>query len=261
MSYFVIPMAGLSSRFFNAGYLIPKYQLYIKSTTMFLWSVESFKKYFNTDKFLFICRNVYETPAFIKNEISKISLNSYSVLVLEKETLGQADTVYQGLAMMNLLNSDEDVYIFNIDSRIEFFEKPEYAENGEVDGYLEVFKSDGEHWSFVEPGANCSVLRTTEKIRISELCSDGLYYFKRISDFAMIFEEMRRARQFNHNELYIAPMYNSMIKNSSMNVKYRLVPRSKVIICGTPDEYRSMAKYYELTEKDNQSKLEIKATK
>ena len=239
MSYFVIPMAGLSSRFFKAGYSVPKYQLNINSSSMFLWSVESFKNYYSSDRFLFICRDVYETPAFIEKEINKISLPSYDIAVLEKETLGQADTVYQGLAKMDLLNSDEDVFIFNIDSRIEFFEKPDYVKNGEVDGYLEVFKSDGEHWSFVEPGSNCSVIRTTEKERISDLCSDGLYYFKRISDFTRVFERTRNAGQFSHNELYIAPMYNSLIK-SEMNIKYQLVPRSKVIICGTPEEYRAM---------------------
>ena len=241
MSLFVIPMAGLSSRFFKAGYSVPKYQLNINSSSMFLWSIESFKKYFSSDRFLFICRNVYETPVFIENEINKISLQSYDITVLEKETLGQADTVYQGLTKMNLLNSDDDVYIFNIDSRIEFFEKPDYAENGEVDGYLEVFKSDGEHWSFVEPGKNCSVIRTTEKERISDLCSDGLYYFKRISDFTRVFERARSAGQFSHNELYIAPMYNSLIENK-MNIKYHLIPRSKVIICGTPDEYSEILK-------------------
>ena len=241
MSIFVIPMAGLSSRFFKAGYSLPKYQLSIESSSMFLWSVETFKNYFTSDKFLFICRDVYQTPAFLENEIKKLSLKYCNIAVLEAETLGQADTVYQGLNKVNLLHSDEDIYIFNIDSRIEFFEKPDYAENGEVDGYLEVFKTDGEHWSFVEPGSNCSVIRTTEKERISDLCSDGLYYFKRISDFTSVFEKTRDAGEFNHNELYIAPMYNSLIKDG-MKVKYNLVPRSKVIICGTPDDYRAMLK-------------------
>lgn len=40
------------------------------------------------------------------------------------------------------------------------------------------FLRGGKHWSFILPDQNGNVSRTTEKIRISNLCSDGLYYFK-----------------------------------------------------------------------------------
>ena len=62
---FIIPLAGLSSRFFKAGYTKPKYQLMLNNKTVFSWSLESFKNYFHTDYFLFICRGDYDTPNFI----------------------------------------------------------------------------------------------------------------------------------------------------------------------------------------------------
>ena len=31
----IIPMAGLSSRFTNAGYVLPKYMLYVKNRSLF----------------------------------------------------------------------------------------------------------------------------------------------------------------------------------------------------------------------------------
>lgn len=43
---FIIPMAGLSSRFFKAGYNKPKYQLMLGKETVFSWAVKSFEKYF-----------------------------------------------------------------------------------------------------------------------------------------------------------------------------------------------------------------------
>ena len=46
-------MAGLSSRFFKAGYTKPKYQLDLNGETVFSWSVRSFERYFKTDKFCF----------------------------------------------------------------------------------------------------------------------------------------------------------------------------------------------------------------
>lgn len=239
MSMFIIPMAGLSSRFFKTGYSVPKYQLKIGNKSMFLWSVESFKKYFSSDKFIFICRDINNTRFFIKDELSKISLINYEIVTLDNPTLGQADTVYQGLNKLSLLNSSEDIYIFNIDSRIEFFQKAEFLNKESVDGYLEVFKCPGDHWSFVEPGENNSVVRTTEKERISDLCSDGLYYFKKISDFVEIFLYAKENKNLSKNELYIAPLFNSLISKNK-NIKYELISRGKVIICGTPNEYEDL---------------------
>ncbi|MBD6989485.1 capsular biosynthesis protein, partial [Vibrio parahaemolyticus] len=42
----IIPMAGMSSRFFNAGYDKPKYMLEARGVTLFEHSILSFKKYF-----------------------------------------------------------------------------------------------------------------------------------------------------------------------------------------------------------------------
>ena len=53
---FIIPMAGLSSRFFKAGYTKPKYQLDLNGESIFAWSVKSFVQYFKSDKFIFHLR-------------------------------------------------------------------------------------------------------------------------------------------------------------------------------------------------------------
>ena len=70
---FVIPMAGLSSRFFKAGYEVPKYQLDLCGKTVFARSLESFKAYFESDLFVIILRDVYDTKAFVEKEIQKYS--------------------------------------------------------------------------------------------------------------------------------------------------------------------------------------------
>jgi len=242
MSIFIIPMAGLSSRFFKAGYTKPKYQLDIKGESMFSWSVSSFHKYFKTDTFVFVCRDVYDTPNFIRNEISKLGILDWKIVCLKNETRGQAETVYLGVEELittseNINFRCDDMYIFNIDSKIIDYTKPSFV--GTCDGYLEVFNESGEHWSFVEPGDDLSVKRTTEKERISDLCSDGLYYFKSVSEYMELFTEIVDAGKFVKNELYIAPMYNDLISRG-MIVKYDLVERSKVIICGTPKEYKDI---------------------
>lgn len=229
-------MAGLSSRFFKAGYTKPKYQLDLNGETVFAWSVCSFEKYFATDKFIFIYRDIYNTKTFLEKEIKKLGISNYELICLPKETLGQADTVYQGIKN---IDSDEEIYIFNIDSKIVNFTKPTWVDK--CDGYLEVFKGVGNHWSFAKPENENSrkVIRTTEKERISDLCSDGLYYFQKKSVFEKLFLDAKAKGNTSKNEYYVAPLYNDLIAQQAI-VYYDLIPKDKILFCGTPDEYQAL---------------------
>ena len=108
-----------------------------------------------------------------------------------------------------------------------------------ISGYLEVFVGDGDHWSFIEPLSNNFVKRTTEKIRISDLCSNGLYYFNSITLFNETFERYKTINYYN--ELYVAPMYNLLIENNLL-VKYVLLEKNETIFSGTPEEYKDLTK-------------------
>lgn len=229
----VIPMAGLSSRFFKAGYDVPKYQLDLHGQTVFSWAVSSFEQYFKTDLFVFIYRDVFDTKKFIESEIQELGILNYQLVCLENETLGQADTVYQGLQKINT-NSDDEIFIFNIDSKLLNFAKPEWLED--CAAYLEVFKGEGSHWSFIEKGEGNLVIRTTEKDRISNLCSNGLYYFQSSQYFKGLVEFALANQYLVNNELYIAPLYNLMIKDHQV-VRYQEVNFDEILFCGTPDEY------------------------
>lgn len=233
---FIIPMAGLSSRFFKAGYDKPKYQLNLKGESVFAWSVKSFEKYFKTDKFVFIYRDIYQTKDFLEKEVSNLGILDYDLVCLPEETLGQADTVYQGI---HHIQSDDEIYIFNIDSKIVNFTKPDWV--GECDGYLEVFRGEGNHWSFALPENNESnkVIQTTEKERISDLCSDGLYYFKQKSVFEQLFLKALQLGDTAKNEYYIAPLYNGLIEQGGV-VFYDLIDSGKILFCGTPNEYLNL---------------------
>lgn len=229
----VIPMAGLSSRFFKAGYELPKYQLLLGNQTVFSWAVSSFAKYFQTDTFIFIYRDVFGTKSFIKREIEKLGIKNYQLVCLENETLGQADTVYQGLKNIK----DEELFIFNVDSKLLNFTKPAWYRS--CDGYLEVFQGEGTHWSFVAPGEGMAVERTTEKDRVSDLCSNGLYYFKSLNAFNKVVEFSLENKLFVKNELYIAPLYNLLIAEGKV-VFYDLQSFDNIRFCGVPDEYTAL---------------------
>ncbi|MCR8686263.1 glycosyltransferase family 2 protein [Campylobacter sp. 1569] len=234
----VFPMAGLSSRFAKAGYELPKYMLKLQKESVFYNVVFGFKKYFDNCSFLFIYRDIHNTKEFIKNECQKLGINTKICIELQNETLGQAHTVMLGLEKANI-QDEEEILIFNIDTLRFNFIFPEFIKNDEVDGYLEVFEADGEQWSFVLPGKNNRVLKTAEKDRISNLCSSGLYYFKKTKDFKEVFRYVKNNNLLVKNEFYIAPMYNYLI-DQKKDIRYNRIDINDIIFCGTPQEYERL---------------------
>lgn len=230
----VIPMVGRSSRFFAAGYTRPKYELVVGDFSVFYHAVNSFRKYFESDLFLFIVRNNFGAEEFVRHELELLGLKIFHIKVLEHDTRGQADTVFQGLHDVDV---NEPLYIFNIDTFRPGFSKPEVSQS--CDGYLEVFEGDGDHWSFVEPGRDAQVLRTTEKQRISNLCSDGLYFFRERSYFDEAFNYAVLNKNTVHGEFYVAPLYNYLIKRG-LDIRYVRIDLREVVFCGTPLEYEAL---------------------
>ncbi|MBM0637788.1 glycosyltransferase family 2 protein [Campylobacter sp. VicNov18] len=234
----IFPMAGLSSRFTKAGYDKPKYMLSLKAHSVFFYAVNGFKKYFNEFQFLFIYRDIQDTKNFIQKECKKLGLLSYESIKLDKETLGQAHTVMLGLEKANI-SDNESILIFNIDTFRPNFSLPTTLDLSKIDGYLEVFEAQGEQWSFVLAGENDRVIKTTEKERISNLCSSGLYYFKNILEFKQAFYTMQNHNDLSKSEFYIAPMYNYLIKKGLL-IKYHKISLDEIVFCGTPDEYENL---------------------
>lgn len=236
----VIPMAGMSSRFFKAGYTQPKYMLEAHGETLFDHSVKSFQAYFSTLPFLFIVRNVYETEAFVKQRAQKLGIKEFYIVVLDQETRGQAETVTLGLELLEQQRPDYQgsITVFNIDTFRPNFNFPEVSHKG--DGYLEVFKGSGDNWSFALPekAGSTKVIKTAEKNPISDLCSTGLYHFNRKQAYLDAYQAYvaKPQQEWEKGELYIAPLYNLLIEQG-LEVHYHLIERSEVIFCGVPQEY------------------------
>lgn len=228
----VIPMVGKSSRFFQAGYTRPKYELMVGGRSVFAHAVASFEAYFGSEFFLFLVRGDYGAEAFVRQELVSLGVRHFELVVFEQETAGQADTVYQGLQRMQSAQHGGALTIFNIDTFRPGFTMPAL----DCDGYLEVFEGEGEHWSFVRPGADGTVLETTEKVRISNLCSDGLYYFRDRSLFEDAFRHAANNGLRVRAEFYIAPLYNYLIA-AGRDIRYVTVDAGQIVFCGTPGEY------------------------
>lgn len=232
----VLPMAGLSSRFFKAGYNDPKYKLLIEGQPVFDYALRSFKRRFQTEPFLIVLRSEYDTEAFVRGRLGANGVSA-DLVVLDAPTQGQAETVALGLERAQVSEATP-LTIFNIDSFRPGFSMTE-AEYG-ADGYLETFLGAGNAWSFVAPeipGANeGTATRVIEKERISDLCCTGLYYFRSRRQFQDAYAQELAAPSQLLKEHYIAPIYNQMIQRGA-SVKFRTIDMQDVIFCGVPDEY------------------------
>lgn len=233
----IIPMAGLSSRFTKAGYKKPKYMLKAHNKTIFSHAINSFSAFFETNHFIFIIRNIDNIISFVNHEVQQLGIKSFKVITLDHDTRGQAETVYIAL------EREEKTYngpitIFNIDTFRLNFTFPNLNNIGA--GYLEVFKGSGNNWSFVKPVSNNSTLinETAEKKEISNLCCTGLYYFSEKNDFINAYNNYLSipSEKWEKGELYIAPLYNYLIKQNK-KIHYHLIERSDVVFCGIPSEY------------------------
>jgi hypothetical protein len=238
----VIPMMGKSSRFFSTGYDVPKYMLPLGRGTVFTHALSSFRNYFNNTPFLFLVRPDFNTEKFVRSQVESLGILNYKIIVLLNETSGQADTVIQGVRHYT---DDTPLIIFNIDSIRHDFIVPDINDFG--DCFLEVFKGHGDSWSFVKLNKDGNVIKTTEKIRISNLCSNGLYGFAKLGDFRTAFKAGGQQCLAEYGEIYIAPLYNVLV-NMGLDVRCIEIPITHMEFCGTPDEYETLAKKLSVSE-------------
>lgn len=232
----IFPMAGMSLRFVNAGYDIPKFQLPLWDGTVFDYAVSSFATSFDRSPFLFIYRETGGVRRFLESRVADLGIREVGFVPVEEPTAGQAETVELGLAECGVTD-DEKLTIFNIDTFRMPWSRPEGLRS-DVDGWLEVFKGTGENWSFVRPSDKSGLaIETAEKIAISDLCCTGLYHFNNVSLFrsALLAERESRSSQ----ELYIAPIYNHLIA-AGARIGFGLISSDDVVFCGIPAEYEAL---------------------
>ena len=236
----VVPMAGRSSRFAEAGYQQPKFMLEARGRPVFDHAVQSFASYFKTRPFLFVVRNTDSAPEFVKARVAELGIVDWGIEVLPQATRGQAETVDMGLRNVDW---GGPVTIFNIDTFRPGFSFPRWL-TPEM-GFLEVFEGQGENWSFVRPVSvgDTRVAETAEKRAISNLCCTGLYHFPTAASFrdAYNHEVEKPEFEWEKGELYVAPLYNYLIKKG-VPVHYHIVPRDQIIFCGVPSEYEAFCR-------------------
>lgn len=239
---FVFPMLGKSSRFYNAGYTLPKYKLPLGEPDQIVFDhvIMSFRRYFESDRFVLICRADANDRSFIIERMHHLGVLDFKVIAHHGETNGQAESVELAVEAEC---ADDELFIFNIDTLLYAFEKG--GSHTRAAGYLEVFKGEGDHWSFVFPDSarEGHAAQVTEKVRVSDLCSNGLYYFHSVDLFRKALYSYRIRAREREGEIYVAPLYNELIA-MGLPVLYKTISIEDIGFCGVPDEYKKLLEQF-----------------
>jgi dTDP-glucose pyrophosphorylase len=233
----IITMAGEGSRFRDAGVNKPKHRISIDGESMFWFSMRSLTSFFD-EEFVFVCLEAHDDPPFIKSECARLGIEHYDIVEIPEMTDGQAATVIKA---KEHVASDQAILIYNIDTYIEENVIKKEAVKG--DGWIPVFRTKGDRWSFTELDGE-KVCRVAEKERISDLATAGLYYFDQLSDYTAAFAERGESIKSEYGEKYIAPLYSWLIENGKF-VYPEIIPEDRVHVLGTPEDLVSFYPQFE----------------
>ena len=230
----VITMAGRGSRFYEAGYKVPKYEIEAHGHSLFYWSILSLKNFISSETLLvFVCLKENNSVGFVKDQCNKLGYKNVKIIELQNITDGQATSAY---VSRDFWPTDSSLLIYNIDT----FVSPNALNYKMIregsDGWIPCMHAPGNHWSFVKLNNNDWASNIAEKNKISDFASIGLYWFARSKDFVEAYENyFANAENLVKGERYIAPLYNYLINDGS-NISISNLLMQDVHVLGTPQE-------------------------
>ena len=205
----MIPMAGLGSRFSQAGYRVPKPLIPIYGIPMYQVVVNNLMHEL-VASLTIVCPRKWGLSREI---VGTLSAHGVPVNIVEVDELteGPASTVW---LTKPYLNPDLPVVVANSDQYIDadlngFYDS--VSGNGSASVILCMEDSD-KKWSYVRQSSDGLVEEVREKEVISKVATVGIYGFSSASVMLEAFQEMFSAKDCTLGEYYVAPAYNYIIK-------------------------------------------------
>jgi len=229
----LITMAGMGTRFTCEGFTVPKYKIRARGRSLFEWSMLSLREFF-ADEFVFATLEG-EDEVWLMKHARELGISRSRVISRVALSKGQAQTAYDVACQ---LDTSEPLWIYNIDTYVANGMKP-----SDMDGFsgcIHVFESKEPSMSFVNYNALGDVNAIAEKRVISNWATVGMYGFESVGKFCEIYEEAYEQRAIDaiNAELYIAPMYELMIRQDARICAPKL-QISDVHILGMPSQLQS----------------------
>jgi len=230
-------MAGLGSRFREAGFDRPKPLIPVLGRPMYSWAVESLPLSRAARLIFILLRTQPEFEELRADVLSRYSAHSPEVLDVPRLTAGQSETVMRAEA---LIDNDAPLLIHNADTAFEIDDVwVDRARQERLDGALLVFRSDEERWSYSRTNDAGRVCEVREKVPISPWASTGTYWFARGRDFARLARKQAATRSGEKGELYVGPLYNELIAAGAQVRNFEI---DRLLCFGTPQDLEESLK-------------------
>lgn len=233
----IIPMAGHSERFKNAGYTVPKPFIIIDGRPMIHWVCDLFSP---EDDFVFIIQKEHgSNPDFIR--ILETAAPKQRTIQIEPHRFGP---IYTTLAADPVVDKDEPIIFVYSD----FYQHWNYGQflrcvEG-YDGGLSVFKgfhpaSFGDtYYAYLRCNEKKEMLEIREKgcftkTRHEEPASSGVYYVRSWEIFKRVANRLLNEGASVKGEYYTSQIYNYMVEEGLKVTTFEI---EKFICWGTPDD-------------------------
>jgi NDP-sugar pyrophosphorylase family protein len=208
----VIPMAGLGSRFAQAGYRLPKPLIPVHGMPMIRLVIGNIRPT-RPHRFIFICQQAHDRDHALADQLAGWAPGC-ALVWLDHLTEGAACTV---LAARSLINDHQPLMIANsdqyVDTRIDGFLAMQ--DRDMLDGLIMTMPASDPKWSYAALGRDGLVTRVAEKQPISPHATVGIYSFARGCDFVRAADRMIARNDRVGGEFYVAPAYNQLISEGA----------------------------------------------
>lgn len=233
----VVPMAGLGTRFSQAGYTTPKPLLPINGRPMFELVLYNMV----TDQVAsvtVIAQAEWGLAPHLDAIAARIQ-RPVHLIEIDYVTEGPAATVE--LARPHL-DPDLAVVTGNSDQHVHADLRPYYAlfDDPTVQGSILTMEDNHPKWSYAAIDDSGDVTLVREKEVISRYATVGIYGFRSARLMFGAFDTMRGLDDRVNGEFYVAPSYNHLIAAGARVVTFDLGPISEVMHgLGTPEDYEA----------------------
>ena len=203
----LIPMAGMGSRFQQAGYTFPKPLIDVRGKPMIQLVVENLNVEAN---FIYVVQKEHREKYNLDTLLNLITPGC-KIVQIDKMTEGAACTT---LVAKQFINNEDSLLMANSDQFIEWNSSEFMYKMTEqnVDAGIVTFRSTHPKWSFAKTDPLGYVTEVAEKNPISDIATVGIYYWKHGQDYVKFAEQMIENNIRVNNEFYVCPVFNEAIK-------------------------------------------------
>ena len=231
----VVPMAGRGSRFSGTENGLPKPLIEPVPGKTMVDLVIDYLTVPEPHRFIFVClashHRTYNLDEFFRGKAA-----AHEIVIANEVTAGPAASA---LLAESFINNEDELLIAYCDMMltINIANFLQWNRRNGADGGVVTYPSNSVMDSYARVDSTGRVLRTAEKVVISDTATAGLYYFCKGRDFVSSAQKMLPTQFDRNSELFVNPCYNELIRQRKIVLAYP-IDRDEKVEMGTPDDLR-----------------------